>query len=120
MEQTVYVDLFFLINFSMDLLCFFITAKLLSTRVLTKRAVLASLLGGIYACLSLFLYVSGLLAALIDLAACVLMCAVAVKRRGELGETLGFSIVYAAVSAVVGGVMTALFSFFNKSIFTSS
>lgn len=114
MEQTVYIDIFFLINFTMDFLCFFLVSKLLSTRLVTKRAVLASALGGVYACASLFVYLTGVTAVIVDILACVAMCAVAMKPKGSFSGIFGFSVVYTAVSMVLGGMMTALFSFFNK------
>ncbi len=114
MEQTVYLDIFFLINFSMDFLCFFLTSKLLSVRFALKRVVPAAVFGGIYACASLFLYATGVAALVMDLLVCGIMCAIAILRRKNFREVLGFSVVYAAVSVVLGGVMTALFSVFNK------
>ena len=83
MEQTVYVDLYFLINFSMDFLCFFLLSKLLSVKLSFGRTIAASLLGGLYANLALFLPLSSLPALLLDMAACTLMCAVALLRRHE-------------------------------------
>lgn len=114
MEQTVYVDIYFLINFSMDLLCFFLSSRLLSSRFHLKRVLLASAIGGIYSCVALFTYATGAAAMLIDLLACLGICGVAMKRKRNTREFLEFSIVYAAVSALLGGLMTALFSLFNK------
>lgn len=114
MEQTVYIDIFFLINFSMDLLCFFLTSKLLANRSSLKRIVIASALGGVYACVSLFVALRGIISVLVDIFACGAMCAIAYKRKGNLGEVCQCSVVYAAVSIVLGGAMTVLFSLFNK------
>lgn len=114
MEQTVYIDIFFLINFSMDVLCFFITSRLLSHRLSMIRGLIASAAGGIYACAALLVAADGVPAFLLDMAAGVLMSFIAVKKKGNTREVLGYSVVYIAVSALLGGVMTALFSFFNK------
>ena len=114
MEQTVYVDLFFLINFSMDFLCFFLTSRLLSYRFSVKRTLLAAAVGGIYACVALFWGLSGLWSLLADLAACGAISAVAVFRRGNGREVAGYAVVYAACSIVLGGFMTVLFSLFNR------
>ena len=67
MTQTVYVDLYFLINFSMDFLCFFLTSKLLSAKLSFGRTLVASTLGGIYANLALFLPVSVFFSLVIDM-----------------------------------------------------
>ena len=114
MEQTVYVDLYFLINFSMDFLCFFLLSKLLSLKLSFLRTLLASALGGVYACAALFLPVTTLPALIIDMAACILMCAVALLRPREVRRLLVCIPVYIAVSMVLGGTMTALFHLFNR------
>ena len=111
MGQAVYVDLFFMINFSMDFLCFFLTSQLLGTKLRLLRAVCASALGGIYACEALFISVGSVAAILIDIAVCVLMCALAFGVRGSL---VAHSAVYIAVSMILGGFMTALFSLLNR------
>ena len=111
MSQTVYIDLFFMINFSMDFLCFFLTCQLLSARLHVGRVVCASVLGGIYACASLFMQVGSVWAILIDILVCVLMCAVAF---GGVTPLFSGSAVYIAISMTLGGFMTAIFSLLNK------
>ena len=112
--QTVYVDLYFFINFSMDLLCLYLTSKLLSQRLSLLRGCLAAALGGLYANLSLFLGVGGVLELLLNFLSLVLLCAVAFGRRGELRRLPLLTLVFAAVSAALGGIMTALYYFFNR------
>ncbi len=114
MEQTVYIDLYFLINTSMDLICFFLTSRLLVHKFSPSRCILAAALGGVYACAVLFLPFGGVWGLLLDFAACFFMCAVAVFRRGELRQTAEYSLVFTASSVVLGGLMTVLFSLFNK------
>ena len=74
MEQTVYADLYFMINLSMDFLCFFLTAKILSIKLHVWRALMASALGGAYAVAALFFTVGKLAALLIDMAFCACLC----------------------------------------------
>lgn len=114
MEQTVYVDLYFLINMSMDFVCFFITSRLLSQKLHTLRALAGAAIGGAYACAALLLGVGGVLGMVADILACTLICAVAVWRRGETVATLGYSVVYCACSIAMGGLMTVLFSLMNR------
>ena len=48
-ESTViYSDILFLVNFSLDFLCLFLTGELLNSPAKTKRIVLGSILGGVY------------------------------------------------------------------------
>ncbi len=114
MEQTVYIDLYFLINFSMDLLCFLLVSKLLSYKLSITRILAASVFGGVYACLSLFFGVYGIWSFILDTLALVFMSVIAIMKKGALRQSAIYTVVYAAVSIVLGGFMTVLFSAFNK------
>ena len=113
-DTTVYVDLYFMINFSMDFLCLYITARLLCPRVSPLREALAAAVGGGYAVAALFLPVGSYLALAIDAAACLLIVAVAFFRPSEPFRLLLYAPVFAAISMILGGVMTALFNLLNK------
>ena len=115
--QTVYIDIFFLINFSMDFLSLFIASRLLSRKVRLWRLALSALLGGAYACASLVFSFSahlGVLSLAIDALACILMAVIAVLSRKNLRGSFSFALVFSAVSILLGGAMTALFSLFNR------
>ncbi|MBQ7383811.1 MAG: sigma-E processing peptidase SpoIIGA [Clostridia bacterium] len=114
MGQTVYVDLLFLINFSMDFLCFFLCAKLLGRKLSLGRAFLSSAIGGIYANAALFISVGKLLSLLIDLLVCAVMCAVAFYKRGKVRSLPLYILVYFAISMALGGFMTAIFNLLNR------
>ena len=116
MGQTVYADLLFLINFSMDFLCFYLCAKLLCRKLMAGRTALASAAGGVYAVISLLLQVGTVAAILLDVAVCVLMCAASFGGKGRWRSVLPTVPVYFAVSMVLGGFMTVLFSWFNRII----
>lgn len=111
MGQTVYVDLFFMINFSMDFLCFFLASELLGSKLSIARTLLASAVGGIYANVALFISIGGFFEILLDIGVCALMCLIAFGRARSL---LAHTAVYIAISAALGGFMTALFSLLNR------
>lgn len=114
-EQTVYVDLLFLINFSMDFLCLFLTSRLLSRRLSLPRALLSATLGGIYAVTELIALPDNIAGVFLDLAFCVLMCFLAFFSKGErLTSLLIVSVSYILASALLGGIMTACFSLLNR------
>lgn len=115
MEQTVYVDLFFLINFSMDFLCFFITSRILKGPIRFWRMVLGSAVGGVYAVAALFLPLSGGTSLAADLLACALICLITYGKKGERHALPGYVLVYTAVAMTLGGFMTALFNLLNRS-----
>ena len=114
MGESVYVDLFFLINFSMDFLCFFLTARLLHRRPSMLRMLAASAIGGLYADLALFFVMGRLLSFLLDVGVCALMCLVAFGERKKLKSLPLYVLVYTAISMALGGMMTALFELFNR------
>jgi stage II sporulation protein GA (sporulation sigma-E factor processing peptidase) len=111
---TVYADILFFVNFSMDFLCFYLMNTLFSRKMRILPSVFASLIGAAYGVVSVLLPIDGLLLLLIDLGACGLMCTVALlgermTRRRILTDTL----TYMGISMMLGGVMTALYRFFN-------
>ena len=115
MVRTVYVDLLFLINFSMDFLCFFLTARLFSRPFPILRVILASAVGGVYAVLSLFFSVRGFLLLLFDVGACVIMCLIVFFcRRISVSRLLSETILYTGISMALGGVMTAAYTILNE------
>ena len=111
MGQTVYVDLFFLINFSMDFLCFFLTAKIMGGKLSLLRTVIASVIGGIYANITLFISVPWGISLALDLAVCVAMCLVAFGGGTQIFRN---TLAYIATSLALGGVMTALFYLLDR------
>ena len=114
MEQTVYADLLFLVNFCMDFQCLFLTARLLHRPFPLKRALLASALGAGYACAALFIPASGGAAFLLDLFVGLLMCGLVFLAQEE--KKWRFLIpfgLYFGVSAAVGGVMSAVSTLFT-------
>lgn len=115
MEQEVYIDLYFLINTSMDLLCLMITASLLHRRVHRLRAVLAAAMGGGYAVLALLFGSAGLLGFLADCALAFVMCAVTfAEKKTTLPFLLKTALVNVLTSMILGGIMTGLYTLLNR------
>lgn len=115
MVQEVYIDLYFLINVSMDLLCLLITAALLHRKIDRRRALAAAAVGGGYAVAALLFSLGGVSGLLLDIAAAFLICTVAfyVRRMPRL-RLLQCTLVQALVSMILGGVMTALYACLNR------
>ena len=113
--MVVYGDLLFFINFSMDFLCFYISCLLLHQRLPIFRACLSSFVGGVYSVLALFLTFDGPKATALDILVLILMCFVVYcgKEVTFLRIVKGIFL-YFFVSALLGGLMTALFSLFNR------
>lgn len=115
MEQTVYGDLLFFVNFCMDFQCLFLTARLLHRPFSIRRGIVACTIGALYACAALFTAASGALAFALDLAVCMLMCIITFfeKKRAIWRLLIPFGL-YFGVSAAVGGVMSGMASLLLK------
>ena len=116
MGQTVYADVLFLVNFSMDFLVFYICARLSGKKLSVIRSGAAAAVGGVYGILSLFLPEDGLISIICDISSMLLICAIAFYRKFDrLRDFLGRCALFAGVSAILGGVMTAIYSVLNRS-----
>lgn len=115
MGNEVYADLLFLVNFSMDFLCFYLCARLLRRPLSLWRGMLASALGGVYAVAVLFLTVGKVPAFLLDALVCFALCAVAMMGKRERFRSLArLTALYLLISVLLGGVMTALYAQLNR------
>lgn len=111
----VYVDLYFLINTSMDLLCLLITARLLHLQTTLGRLLFGALTGGGYAVFSLLYGKTGAIGLALDLLAAVMISTVGFLKKGQKKtHVLRFAAVFTLSSMVLGGVMTALYSLLNQ------
>ena len=115
MTSDVYVDILFLINFSMDYLCLYICACVLHRKMKLWRMIGASSLGGIYSVVSLFMNFSSAAELFSDAAVCVLLCAVAFYEKGrKRGSLFLITFLYIGVSMMMGGCMTAIFNLLSR------
>ena len=115
MPQDVYVDLLFLINFSMDYLCLYICARVLHRKMRLSSMLIASAIGGIYSVVSLFFVFSSAIALAIDCAVCLIMCTIVFAQRGKTARSvLLCSFLYIGISMMMGGCMTAIFNLLGK------
>lgn len=115
MGQVVYADLLFLIDFSMDFLCFYVTARLLHRNFRLLRCIAGAAVGGIYSVLAVVFPMNTVLGLIADLGVCGLMCLCAFGwGDGSFYEFTLCTSVYFGVSAGLGGVMTAIYSMLNR------
>ena len=115
MVQEVYVDLYFLINTCMNLLTLMIGATLLHRKVSLWRAWLAAAAGGLWAVVALFWGIEGALGLFLDALIIFLMCAAVFATKQTPAVTLlKCTLVGTLASMILGGVMTALYSLFNR------
>ena len=106
--QTIYADILFLINFTMDFLTLFVTASILRRKASVIRLCIASAIGGIYGVASVFIEGILIINIFINLAVSYLMCLIVFKKR-----TLPCYALFDGTGCLLGGAMTAFFTFMN-------
>lgn len=112
MSVDVYVDVLFLINAGMDCLCLSLAARLLHHPMSLWRLLVGGAIGGFYAVAVLFMP-SGGWTLIPDLAICLLMCLVVFGRK----RLLLSGVVFFVLSMALGGIMTGLYSFINRTLY---
>lgn len=116
MGQTVYADVLFLINFSMDFLVFYISARLSGRRLHVIRSTLAAGLGGVYGVCALFMPEESIISVFCDVSVMIAICAVAFYSGTEGARSFfGRCALFAGVSAILGGAMSAMYTLLNRS-----
>lgn len=117
MGETIYADLLFMIDFSMDFLTFYIVSRLLKQKIRLIRMCSASAMGGVYSVLSLSININRFLSVIFSLFVCFVMCMTAFleKSPNRFRKMPFYTIVYFVVSSMLGGIMTVFFNLLNKS-----
>ncbi len=110
----VYVDMLFLIDFTMDYACLLMCRLALGIPGKNVRIAIAAAVGGAYSVASLFLPggVIGVLAAILALFA---VSAAAFYRKGDsLSRLFKITLTYLGINALLGGTVSAVFGLFGR------
>ena len=113
MEQVIYIDVLFIVNFSMDFLSLYVTAKINHIRARPFPMSLGAAIGALYATVSIFADSSGAAGWVINAAVAWLMCYVALGSQTILCALKQTFILY-GIGFLLGGVMTALFNLLGR------
>ncbi len=109
MTEYIYGDVLFLINFSMDFVCLFVAGKLTKTKMRTWRVALAAAVGAAYGVISLLYSLPTVVEILIETAAAFAVCAIGIWSGNAVKLLLKTAVFY-AVSVMLGGAMTLIYS----------
>lgn len=109
MEQTIYADILFLIDVSMDFLALYLCAYLLKIRFCVGKALFGAVIGAIYSTLSVIMKFQSFA---VTCVVSVLMCFAAYMGNGIIVKLKALPVFY-ATNMLLGGIMTALFNAFN-------
>ena len=112
MLRTVYADVLFLIDFTMDFLAVYLTSHFVKRKTDVRRIIFSALIGALYSVLTVIFKLDSLL---LTLLVAVLICLTAFGRC-PLKGSLHILTVFVSVNFLLGGGMTAVFSFFNSKV----
>ncbi len=108
MVEEVYGDVLFLINFSMDFLSLYLSARLMHIPLRAWRVMLGASLGALYGVLELVLSLPRFLSFLMTAGVMLLMCLVAFPMR-QKRRCLLTVLLFCGINMLIGGMMTAAF-----------
>lgn len=115
MTQVLYGDVLFFVNFTMDYLTLFVTAKMLHRRLRPLRLAAAAALGAAYGVAACFMGGPVLFAVAVNLAVSLLMCYIAFSER-----LLPCLSLFYGSGCLLGGAMTALYSLMGSVLGTKT
>lgn len=105
----IYADILFLINFSVDFLCLFISGRLLGRSFRAVRMILASVFASLYSFLPYLLDMSGASFIPLHILAAIAAVLIAYGFAG-IKKLLLHSLTFIATEALIGGLVTAIYS----------
>lgn len=109
MNMTVYADVLFLVNFSLDYVTLYITGRLMSLSSSATRMAAASAAGAAFAVSALVFDLDGGLYVLMSASVTLLMCVCAYKRAGAIGYICAAVMLF-SVGTAIGGAVSAICS----------
>ncbi len=115
MNHVIYADSLFAVNFSMDFLALYISAKLMHMKIRPLRLAGGAAFGALFALVSLIAeyYVSQKIFTFIMIFGTV-SCALVMSAIAFGGHIIGIAITYGAVNIGLGGIMTAIYSIIGR------
>lgn len=111
--MTLYVDVLFAINFSMDFLSLYLSGIILHKKFYKIRLLISSTLGGLYGVIGLLFDFNIFLSTVISIFISALMCQIAFKQN-KITSFISLIVLFWGTSASLGGIMSLIYGFINK------
>ncbi len=111
--MTVYADILFLINFSMDFLSLCLTGRLTSHRMSRRRLMLAAAFGALAGCAAMFLPLDGIPFVLAGLVTALAVVRIAFGKAGSLRQLVRDTLILWGTGTLLGGILTSVLSLGN-------
>lgn len=108
MTTVIYADSLFIINASIDYICFFCVYRFFNIKTNIKRILIASFVGGVYGIASIFI-----INYLLHIIVLFIICGIAFKFNSQ--RFLKKTTIYLLISSMVGGISTAIENIFGES-----
>ncbi len=113
---TIYADVLFFINFCIDFLCFFVTAKILCVPIKSFRMAVSSALGGIYSCLAVLMEgFAPILLLACHILSLLIICLVCFGKEKLTAKTG----VFALTCGFIGGLMCGAYALTGKGFYVN-
>ena len=107
--QTFYIDIYFLINFTVDILALYVAVRVVRVGCRIWRLVLSATLGALVAVIDAFLYSLPFFRAVIFVLSLIL-CSLVVLHRSGIRRRLKFIAVFFTVQLLLGGAVSFFYS----------
>ena len=111
--RTFYIDVFFLINFTVDLISLYVCVRVLHARARMWRIALAALLGGAVAVVDAFIYTYPLLRVLLFCSGIIGASFIAISVYG-IRRRIKFIAVFFTVELLLGGAVSFCYSMLDE------
>lgn len=111
--MTIYADILFLVNLSLNWFSLILTSKMMKLKSNVKKMLLAAAAGAAAGVLTIF-FPKTVPVAITEIASAFLMCAIAFKAEGFFKYIKICTCLFAS-GVTIGGSLTLIYSFFNRS-----
>ena len=115
MQQVIYGDVLFAVNFSMDFLSLYVSGKITHERLRPLPLAAGAAIGAIYGTASVFLQINGVFGWIINAAVAALMCFTAYDRA-KLTTLVRRTALCYGIGFLLGGAMTALYNLLSAKL----
>ncbi len=111
--QTIYIDVYFLINFTVDILAIYIALKFSKMKTVAVRLILSALLGAAFATVELFLKENIFLHITLSSVFLILLSFVACRRASIL-RRIKFLLSFFVASFIISGIVNLVYNVLDK------
>lgn len=110
--KTVYIDVYFMINFTVDILASFVSLRMIHAKTSIKRLILVGLVGGLFAVAELFIVNNFL--HIITAASFVLLISYIACSKMSIGRRIRYILLFYVASFLISGAVTFIYRMMDE------